>query len=402
MGGSCAAAQAAWRFYTNERASLVDVAQPLIESSRQAAKNHCTDFALVVHDWSGLSFTKHESKRDRIEITHQQDVGYELQSAVLLSDVTGNPLGVLYQAVRAAGGLYSTRSPRLLPPRSHLDELSLVMRHVEALEVGKPLLHIIDQEADSVYHLRRWERERRAILVRADDVRRVLHQGQEKLLSTIVEELERATSFKFVQEVEVKGKRGQQMVAESVVTLHRAARLHRKRGTAVRRRRVIGKAISLRLVISQIRSRCGELLAQWLLWTNLPGEISPERVALWYYWRWKIESFFKLLKRGGQHVEQWQQESAGAVAKRLLVATQACVMVWALAESQRPEAEPIRKLLVGLSGRLMKRGQAYTRPALLSGMWVWLAMVDTLERYSVAEIRRMSSLLPQLLRLDSG
>src|SRR4029434_7581748 len=33
-----------------------------------------------------------------------------------------------------------------------------------------------------------------------------------------------------------------------------------------------------------------------------------------------IESFFKLLKSAGQHVEQCQQEPAEAIAKRLLVA----------------------------------------------------------------------------------
>ena len=75
------------------------------------------------------------------------------------------------------------------------------------------------------------------------------------------------------------------------------------------------------------------------------------QIAQWYYWRWKIESFFKLLKSAGHSIEQWQQETAAAIAKRLLVATMACVVVWQLARSEEPEASTLRQLLVRLNGR---------------------------------------------------
>jgi len=103
------------------------------------------------------------------------------------------------------------------------------------------------------------------------------------------------------------------------------------------------------------------------------------------------QSFFKLLKSAGQHVEQWQQETAEAIAKRLLVAAQACVLVWALARATAPAAEPPRALLIRLSGRLMKRHQPYTAPALLAGLWVLLAMVSVLDDYSVADLRRVAA-----------
>jgi IS4 transposase len=38
------------------------------------------------------------------------------------------------------------------------------------------------------------------------------------------------------------------------------------------------------------------VLRQWLLLSNLPVEVSVERAALWYYWRWRVERYFKLLK----------------------------------------------------------------------------------------------------------
>jgi hypothetical protein len=50
-------------------------------------------------------------------------------------------------------------------------------------------------------------------------------------------------------------------------------------------------------------------------------------IALWYYYRWRIESYFKLLKSGGQEIEHWQQESGLAILKRLLVVSMAYSIV---------------------------------------------------------------------------
>ncbi|MGH7192078.1 MAG: hypothetical protein ACREJM_00925, partial [Candidatus Saccharimonadales bacterium] len=75
------------------------------------------------------------------------------------------------------------------------------------------------------------------------------------------------------------------------------------------RRRIHGPPLTLRLVISRIRGPDGEGdLAVWFLLSNVPAEVQAEEIALWYYWRWRIESFFKLLKSAGQQLEHWQQE----------------------------------------------------------------------------------------------
>jgi IS4 transposase len=72
------------------------------------------------------------------------------------------------------------------------------------------------------------------------------------------------------------------------------------------------------------------VLAEWLLLTNVTA-VNAATITLWYYWRWQIECFFKLLKQAGHHLESWQQESAAAIAKRLLVVSMACAKVWAIA-----------------------------------------------------------------------
>ena len=161
-------------------------------------------------------------------------------------------------------------------------------------------------------------------------------------------------------------------MSETPVTLPRRAREHRL---------VNGRHVHRTYQVSEIRDAAGAVLARWLLWTNVSREVDAETIALWYYWRWMIESYFKLLKRAGHHVEQWQQTCAMAIARRLLMAAMACVVVWSLARSQAPRAAETRQLLVRLSGRLMKRDVEFTEPALLAVLWVLLAMLDTLEDY---------------------
>lgn len=60
--------------------------------------------------------------------------------------------------------------------------------------------------------------------------------------------------------------------------------------------------------------------------------------------------------------------------------------------SQAPEAEPLRHLLVRLSGGQMKRNRPFTEPALLAGLWVLLAMLSVLEQYHPDDLRRFAAL----------
>jgi hypothetical protein len=395
--GSFAAAQAAWRFYRNSRVSLAGLMEPLLAHARTVIATDCQDYVLAVHDWSALGFAQHASKAERIPLNTKHPVGYELLVGLLLSDQSGQPLAPAYQELTTAAGVLSTRSERRLPRRAHLDALTLAQAHVERLALGKAVVHIVDAEADAVGYLRRWHAKKQRFLTRGDEIRWIKWQGQECQVATLLPQLRWRTS----RAVEFHGQLAQQYVAETAVTLHRAAREHRLlKGRHVHRTRK-GQPLDLRLVVSEIRDEAGVVLARWLLWTNVRG-VSAETIALWYYWRWRVESYFKLLKRAGQHVEQWQQTCAKAIARRLLIAAMACVVVWSLARSQAPQAAAARRLLVRLSGRLMKRGVEFTEPALFSGLWVLLAMLDTLKDYSYAELRQLAEQFLPLPRVESG
>ena len=390
-----AAAKGASRFYDNDDVSLRDLGEPLLVRARQAVKEHCQDYALCAHDVSPLHYTKHPSKTDRRVMYSRDDLGYELQSALLISDQDGAPLAPGCLNLSAADGVHSTRRETLLPERPWIDELNRTMGYVEAQQFDLPLVHIIDREGDKLLHLRRFDRCGRLFVIRANDVRRVEHEGRSRLLLEVEATLSR--NFKFSREVEYKGKKARQYVAETKVTLKQPARIYRPRRGKLVQRNIPGRPLELRFVVAQVRDRQGKVLATWRLWSNLPAEVEAATIALWYYWRWRIESFFKLLKRAGQHVEQWQQENASRIAKRLLIAAQACAVIWSLMRSKDPQSVSIRRFLMSLSGRMTKPGVEYTAPALFDGMFNLLAIADALDRYPVPEIRQMAGIVSQIL-----
>ena len=99
-----AATQAAWRFYHNPRVNLPALMEPLLEAGRQALEQDAGHYALVMHDWSNLHFNQHRGKEDRVSLSRSDDLGYELQAALVVSSDQGQPLAPVSLSVRAADG----------------------------------------------------------------------------------------------------------------------------------------------------------------------------------------------------------------------------------------------------------------------------------------------------------
>ena len=377
------AAQAAWRFFSNDRVGLPELAAPLIECARADVPRSCVEFTPVILDWCSLHFGGHTSKRDRVSLKHSGGMGYEVLDVLAISDRDGSPVAPLCFELRSSDGIHTTRAEHTISAPSILDGVTPVLDHVASMDLGRPPVFIIDREADSVAHYRHWDASGHRFVVRANDARLVLHGGEPKKLGEVAMSL----SFKRVGKIKHKGKPALQFVAETQVVLHRPARTNRVDPATGRKkhRNVAGEPLALRLVVSEVR-REDKVLARWLLLTNLP-ETDRCRIAEWYYWRWRIESYHKLFKSAGQQVESWQQESGSALARRLVVAAMSAVIVWRLAREEGEQAERMRELLVRLSGRLMKWGKKYTEPALMAGLGVLLPMLDLLANFDLEELR---------------
>ena len=381
---SFAATQAAWRFLNNPRVGLPELVEPLREAGRPAAAATTAAHLLVVHDWSFLSFPTHTSKADRIAQGHAHALGYDLATALLVDGATGHPLAPMDLELTTATGVVSSRADR--PPDHpavpHIDQVLATMTAATTGGLARPLVHVIDREADGLAQFRSWASAGHLVVVRVDANRRVRWREQSRRLPEIVEGLRAEHAFRPAGDL---GEDRTLFVAETTIVYTQPGRVRRDG----RRLNVPGEPLAVRLVVSQVRDPGGRVVAQWLLVTNVAAAVSAERVGQWYAWRWLIESFFKLLKGHGQQVEQWQQETGEAIAKRLAVTAMACVLVWKLVRDPSPAGRAAATLLVRLSGRQVKRARPVTAPAVLAGLEKLLAVLDVLENTTVEELRAL-------------
>jgi hypothetical protein len=132
--------QALWRFLSNPRVKPVHLAGSVLALSKLGIEQGCDAYALAEHDWSRLNFHTHTSKPDRVRMTHHTDVGYELQSTVLVADRDGSPIGAPTQNLRTAHGVLSSRWDGVQDTPTHLNELSQRMLWLDQQRLGRTLV----------------------------------------------------------------------------------------------------------------------------------------------------------------------------------------------------------------------------------------------------------------------
>ena len=380
-----AATQAAWRFLHNDRVGLPRLVEPLREAGRQAAAASAASYLLLIHDWSFLSYPAHASKADRISQNgHDGALGYDLATVLLVDGATGDPLAPMDLELTTATGVVSSRPDRPTgePAAPHIDQVLATMTAAAGWGLAKPLVHIIDREADGLAQFRTWAAAGHRFVVRVDANRRVRWRGRSRRLPEIVRDLQARDAFAPAGDAGPGVTVG---VAETEVVYTQPGRVRRGK----KRLTIPGEPLAVRLIVTQVRDADGAVTAEWLLVTNLGSEVPAAQIGRWYAWRWRIESFFKLLKSHGQQVEAWQQETGEAIAKRLAVTAMACVLVWRLVRDASPAGRGLAKLLMRLSGRQTKRSRPVTAPGVLAGLERLLAVLELLEHTPVEELKRL-------------
>jgi hypothetical protein len=388
VGGMRAAsfAQKLWRFCCNPRIKASALIEPMHMTVRQEVVDHPGEILLAVHDWSTLSFGGHESKKDRVTLTHANDVGYDLASVLIVRGSDGATIAPVAVSLTADDVVHSTHDVAPSIDTSHVDQVLPNMRYTRDLNFGPTVVHVIDRELDSVGHWRQWSADGHLALVRADN-RIVLHQGKKTTLEAVADQLRSTDSLKYAREVLFHGRKALQFVAEAEVVLYRPATRHIGGGKKID---VPGPPLTLRLVVSEVRDFAGRLLARWLLLTNVPvGLADAAMIALWYYFRWRIETMHKLIKSAGSQLESWLQRNGHRILIKLLLAFGACVSVWALEEKLDEGSETFKKLLMELSGRQTKRTNPITTSGMLAGLWVLQAALAHLACYKPEQLNAM-------------
>lgn len=396
-----AAVRGMTRFLNHPDIPFATLIEPAQDAARAALDQSSSPFALIVHDWSMFAFHTHTSKKDRHQRSHDKDLGYELGTALLVDAADGRPLGPMEFRLRTATQLLSSRIDPTTYPPGHVDELLEVMNESRGWNLDRSLVHVIDREADSVGHYRAWDAQGHRFLVRADHQRCVRWKGTETKLAAVVAAL--ATHFVDVHDadgqpeiVTTQKGAGRLQVAQTEVVLHRPA----KTRTGDKQVEVPGAPITLRLIVSRVVDELGVVRAEWWLFTNVASEaVDAQTIACWYAWRWRIETYHKLLKSAGMNAEEWQQKSSAAFFRRLMVASLACLTVWHLQRDESDAALRLRAILVRLSGRQMGYGVESTAPSLLAGLEKLLAIDDLMQGEDLNEVLALArTLLPKLFR----
>jgi hypothetical protein len=347
---------------------------------------------LAIHDWSTLAFGGHPSKADRATLTHARHLGYDLATVLIARGADGAPVAPAVVRLRTAAGVLATHDDPPAAAAAHVDQVEGDMRRVADLGLASPVVHVVDREADSVAHWRRWTAAGHTALVRADD-RKVRHDGRETTLAAVADGLRQADALRDAGAAAYRGRTARLHVGEAAVVLHRPGtrntsevtpRGHRKKDA------VPGTPLALRLVVAEVRDPTGRLLARWLLLTNATPELgAAAAVARWYYFRWRIEALHKLLKSAGWQVEGWLQRDGSRVFRKLLLALAACTSIWALERRSDAESAAFRALLMQLSGRQTKRDRPTTTAGLLAGLWVLQGALGPLARHGPGELKAM-------------
>lgn len=396
------------RFLNHPDLPFHTLLEPAQDSVRHALSLVSSPYALVVHDWCMFGFGTHTSKKDRLQRSHHTDLGYELGTALIVDASDGRPLGPMELRLRTANGILSTRTCEVAMPPAHIDEMLDVMEAARHWKLGKQLIHVLDREADSVGHYRTWHSRGHQFLVRADDIRLVQWRGCEQKLADVVSVL--SPDFQDVvdprqgtESVAVRTGTGRVQVAETEIVLHRPAQKTTGETTSGGHKKkayVPGPPLTLRLIVTRVVDEQRQILAQWCLLTNLAATTaSAATLGRWYAWRWRIESYHKLLKSAGMNAEEWQQETGAAFLRRLCIVVMSCLTVWHLQREEGEAAKQLRKTLIRLSGRQMKHRVEFTAPALLAGLDKLLAIDDLMQEEDLNEILRLArQVLPKLFR----
>ena len=386
--------QAAWRFFNNDNISIDSLFNPIFENLKCECDTHCDKYILAMSDWSYLDYKKHLSKKDLTSKNKKDNckqIGYDLQTTIAVSDITGEPIAPMVHNLKTDKKVYSTYSDDITITTTHLKELASRAKWIKkSLDTSKQIVHIVDREADSVAFMRELSNNDDLFLLRVKNNSKLYYPKEDKHIKQI--DLAKSLVLgKEVKTIRYKNRQVKIYVNECEVEIRRDATKFIINDEGKKKlQKIAGKTVKARFIVERLIDKDCKIVAEWLLVTNiLDKNVTAATLATWYYYRWKIESYFKLLKSSGFNLEEWQQTKPIALFRRLLVVSYACVLVWKIANDNGKNAKKIREFLVLLSGKLIERDKEFTYPALLSGLWSYLQIMDVVELLREKELFEM-------------
>ncbi len=395
--------QSAWRFYNNEHVDIESLSDPMLTRGITTINKSSDEYLLVAHDWSLINYKNHTAKTDCIQkcrsnVNNASSRGYELQSSLAIESSSGKPIIPLVQNLKTENKVLSSYNHTINNNTTHLGELTQRISYInQSLNIQKKIIHVIDREADSVGFFRGLQEED-LYIVRALDTVKVTYKDKEITQKELSKKMDKG---KYVKTVQYQNKKVKIYVntVDILITRDSYQKTDTPQGKKVKQK-IKGTPVKTRFIVQRLLDDKNNVVATWLLLSNLTNDVDAKMIGLWYYYRWNIESYFKLLKSSGFNLEKWQQESAQAIFKRLFVASYACLLVWEIEHTNSKNMLAIRKFLVRLSGRLVARNKISTSPALLAGLWNFFSAMDMLELYDIEELHSIKKELNDFMQME--
>jgi hypothetical protein len=160
--------------------------------------------------------------------------------------VTGQPIAPLVQNLITSEGNHSSLHEDVQPEvAAHLDELTTRLGQIKDLGFSKPLVHLIDREADSVLHLRAWQAQGHYWLTRSRENSRVEVAGRSLSVKALAAEIPLVCQG----QITLQGKSRLLWVGECDARLTRKAKPKQALG-----KKIAGDALPLRVIVSRVMS----------------------------------------------------------------------------------------------------------------------------------------------------
>jgi hypothetical protein len=402
--------QASCRFFNNPNVTSEELFEPIVDNLKTEIVKQCSKYLLAMSDWSHLDYKKHTSKKE-LKSENRKDtcmkIGYDLQSTIAVSDVSGEPIAPMVHNLKTKDTVYSTYNNNINMDLTHLEELSQRVKYMNtAFNIDNiQIVQIVDREADSVAFVRDLIENNALFVLRGKGNSKVQYTDEITNTTIDIKQSELADKLplgKKVKKIKYQNKKVTIFANECNATIIRDATKMVKQDNGKKKLiKTPGKPVKVRFVVERLVDDKNNIVATWLLLSNVFDEdITAGTIATWYYYRWKIESYFKLLKSSGFNLEKWQQKEPEALFKRLLVVSQSCMLVWKIANDNSANAKKLREILIELSGKQIQRGVDFTYPALLKGLENYLITIDMLERFSVDDILKMKNEISEVMGFE--
>jgi hypothetical protein len=312
-------AQAAYRFFSNEKATAERVLEPHRDATLQRAKQF--PVVLCVQDTTELDYTSKPQVQGLGPLTYEAAIGLYIHPTLAITPerlcLGALDLWTWARDLEDHGG--KDRQHRLKRPLEEKESFRWVegYRRVNDLQSSLPqtrLVYVADRDSDLFELFEAGQTGEAAWLIRASQDRK-LQDGRH--LWEAIQQGEVLGTLEFDLPASSKGPK------RHVVQTLRAARLRLK--PPYRRGKKLPEAEVTAILAREETPVPGTEPIQWLLLTNLSvgsAEEAREKVQ-WYVCRWQIEVYFRILKSGCR-VEQLQLQERGrlevALALYMIVA----------------------------------------------------------------------------------